>query len=255
MDGEMAALVNQYQNEGYVAPVEVFSKQELANYQAEFQLLESHFKPALKRYLDPHLYFRWARELAAHPRLVKVAESILGPELLVMGCMILCKRPATDSHFPWHQDGYFYPEHESSPYLTAWIALSPSTRQNGCMEVIPASHLQGIVPHEEVLDPANMIRQKKGVNLTQRDDGKEILLSPGEMSLHHGATLHRSFPNQSAETRVGFILRITTPTLQKAARPLLRILGTRNPNQLPMFEEPKTWDPESEMKAFQATLA
>ena len=254
MDGEIRAIREQYLGKGYAAPISLLSATELARYQKEFQTLEAAAHGTPERYLNPQLYFGWVREFASHPRLLDIARSILGPNLFVMGCMFLCKRPATSSHFPWHQDGYFFSEHMKAPYLTAWIALTDSNRENGCMEVIPGSHLQGIVPHQDLADPSNMIRQKKGVPKVDEDRGMDIVLRPGEMSLHHGAILHRSYPNTSTGTRVGFILRISTEELEKAPYPLVRLSGEQSPAQLPVFEEPAPESPELELSNFLASL-
>ena len=56
------------------------------------------------------------------------------------------KKPATEAHFPWHQDnGYTYlePQH----YLTCWVALTDATLENGCPWVFPGVHRNGTLAH------------------------------------------------------------------------------------------------------------
>jgi non-haem Fe2+, alpha-ketoglutarate-dependent halogenase len=41
--------------------------------------------------------------------------------------------------------------------VTAWVALSPSTVQSGCMRVVPGTHLREVVPHADTFGEHNML--------------------------------------------------------------------------------------------------
>jgi len=85
------------------------------------------------------------------PRLLDIAESLCGPELIASSVYRL--RPKVPSHrqspVPWHQDsGYFEPTCDKSLVLTVWVPLVNATRDNGCLWVISEGHKPGIVaPH------------------------------------------------------------------------------------------------------------
>jgi ectoine hydroxylase-related dioxygenase (phytanoyl-CoA dioxygenase family) len=138
-----------------------------------------------------HWHFAWAHELATHPRILDAVEDLLGPNLLVWATELFAKH-ARDANVSigWHRDGK-YSGFSSDHSLTAWIALSPSTTENGCLRAVPGPR-----------------RKSGGENLASAID---VTLSPGEMSLHDADILHGSEANQSGEKRVGFAIRYVTP--------------------------------------------
>jgi len=97
--------------------------------------------------------------LLTNPGLLDVVERVVGPEIASNPVqhvrMKLPKRAIEEgSHnglvtkIPWHQDnGVILPEADEAGILTVWIALNDATEANGCLQVIPRSHRQGIEAH------------------------------------------------------------------------------------------------------------
>jgi len=186
-----------YREQGIVYPLRVLTSAEAAGYRAECDTLETLLggRPRTVETRQMHLHFDWAYRLATHPRVLDAAQCLLGPDLLVWATELFVKHPH-DSNvlIGWHRDG---PYMGLDPALTvsAWIALSPSVRANGCMCVVRESGRQ-------------TLRSKVPAEDAQIE---EVSLQPGEMSLHDVYVLHGSRPNQSSEKRVGFTIRFTTP--------------------------------------------
>jgi non-heme Fe2+,alpha-ketoglutarate-dependent halogenase len=106
----------------------------------------------------------------------------------------------------WHQDGHYW--NLSEPALvSAWIALRESTVENGCLRVLPGSHVSQL-PHGSRRHPDNMLGTGSTVAV-DFDEGQviDIVLAPGEMSLHHVNMLHGSNANRSADNRTGYAIR------------------------------------------------
>jgi len=108
----------------------------------------------------------------------------------------------------------------SEPQLVSvWIALSPSTAENGCMQVIRATHKEGILPHgEKSNDEKNLLRS--GLSLKAApvlDDVQDVILQPGEFSLHHPFAIHGSSPNRSTTPRMGFAIRYVSASVQQSS--------------------------------------
>lgn len=82
--------------------------------------------------------------IAGDGRLGTVLRALIGADELVMfQDMALLKPPGGGREKPWHQDKAFFDIDVTSPVVGVWIALDPATPENGCMHVIPGSHLEG----------------------------------------------------------------------------------------------------------------
>lgn len=87
------------------------------------------------------------KALSAHPALLSVLERLIGGETTMFQDMALLKPPGVGREKPWHQDKAFFTISLTAPVVGVWIALDPATAENGCMHVIPGSHLEGPVIH------------------------------------------------------------------------------------------------------------
>jgi phytanoyl-CoA hydroxylase len=52
------------------------------------------------------------------------------------------------SRHPLHQDLYYFPFRPANRIVCAWTAMEPITRQNGCLVVVPGTHVDDLIPHE-----------------------------------------------------------------------------------------------------------
>jgi phytanoyl-CoA hydroxylase len=92
---------------------------------------------------DPRL-----QSVAADSRLGAVLRALIGKDELVMfQDMALLKPPGGGREKPWHQDKAFFAIDVTTPVVGVWIALDEATPDNGCMHVIPGSHLEGPQVH------------------------------------------------------------------------------------------------------------
>jgi hypothetical protein len=223
-----------YLDDGIVFPVRVLSPKEAQDYRLACDELEAELggKPRTIEVRQMHLHFRWAYELATRPSLLDAVEDLLGPDLLIWATELFAKHPqdATVS-IGWHRD---------APYMgvagmstTAWIALSDSTVANGCMRAIPGP--RGQDREETHVDSA----RQSPIEINERD-AVDVVLRPGEMSLHNSHVLHGSGPNRSQEKRVGFVVRFVTPETRPLAGhpPVILARGTDRLNHFRVFDSP-----------------
>lgn len=247
-----AEQVARYERDGAVFPVRVLDGGEAARYRAGFEELEARVGTG-RGYLGwSHLYFRWAYELAVHPAVLDAAEQIIGPDILVYSTLILCKHPGDPSRVRWHQDGTYSGLH-LSPTVTAWIALSDSTPENGCMRVVPGSHQWGRLPHAPSPGDDNLIRNSDEVQVeVDEAEARDVVLRAGEMSLHHYSIIHGSNPNRTQTQRVGFITRFVTPQFPRADAPFVRARGAGDCAHLGPPREPPSGDFEENFAAWAA---
>lgn len=197
-----------YRRDGIVFPIPALSQDEAQRYRGACDWLESQLggRPRTVEVRQMHLHFAWARDLATHERVLDAVEELLGPNLLVWATELFVKHPGDGITIGWHRDED-YTGFDAELSTTAWIALSESTPLCGCMQVVPGSHLAAGGPKQ---------RRAAGPPLSAGQPVLDVLLRPGEISLHDGRVLHGSSANRSHEKRVGFVVRYVTPEARPA---------------------------------------
>lgn len=154
----------------------------------------------------PHLLYTWLDALVRDARILDAVESVFGPDLLCWSSQFFAKPAGDAAYVSWHQDATYWGL--SSPdVMTAWVALTPSTAESGCMQVVPGTH-QTQVKHEDHFDDNNML--SRGQEMAVKVDAGQVVnveLQPGQMSLHHVLLFHGSEPNRASWPRVGFAIR------------------------------------------------
>ena len=92
---------------------------------------------------------------STNPKLLDLAESLLGPEIIASSVYRLRPKVPGFAHgvVPWHQDsGYFEPYCDEELVLTMWIPLVEATPERGCLRVMRRAHTNGVVPHRRATD-------------------------------------------------------------------------------------------------------
>ena len=148
----------------------------------------------------------------------------------------------------WHQDGtYFFLD--PAKHVTAWVALTVADEDAGCMQVIPGSHKNDFIDHNDDADPNNMIPRGQGLAIeVETETAVGMPLQAGQMSLHHTKLFHASFNNRRDTRRIGFgISYIPTEVKDIGNTPANALLvrgEDKNNNFLPekRLEEPGSHD-------------
>ena len=222
------AQIAQYLGEGVLHPVRVLDPGDAARHRRALEETERLLGGTLKRIDNAHLHFRWAWDLTMAARVLDVMEDLLGPDLLVHSSRIFYKHPADPAYVGWHQDG-LYARLDSDLAPSIWIALSPSTPENGCLRVVPRTHRTGKLPHRETYAADNLSNHGEVVAIDVDESGAiDVVLEPGEMSVHHVNVIHGSSPNRSAIARIGFSASFITPAVPSAGMTLVPARGCRS---------------------------
>ena len=200
--------VEAYRRDGIHFPVEVMSEAEAGGLLSRFEAAEALHGGRLPARINqkPHLLHPWMNELIRHPRILDAVEDVLGPDLLCWGAQFFAKNARDPSYVSWHQDGTYWGL--SSPdVVTAWVALTPSVTENGCMQVVPGTH-RAQVEHVDTFADTNLLSRGQEIQVSVKpEDVVPVVLRPGQMSLHHVLIFHGSEPNTADYRRVGFAIR------------------------------------------------
>lgn len=124
-----------------------------------------------------------------------MAERYIGKNVASMRAMVFNKPPGSTALLPYHQDISEKWEMTIPPVFTIWTAIDEATQANGCLEIVPKSHLHGkigtghTITHEE--------------EATYAPPGSSIFveLKPGESIIFHNGVLHRSGGNLTDKPR------------------------------------------------------
>jgi len=203
-----AEEVERYHHDGYLSPVRATTLERAADLLAQYDAFKARGEAAAGGVLrnKPHLVFPWLYDLVRDPAVTGPVSAILGPNLLAWGSSFFAK-PAGDPGFvSWHQDANYWGL-EPHEILTAWIAFSPSLRENGCMRVVPGSQAEAL-DHRDTFAKDNLLTRGQEIAVdVDENRAANITLEPGEMSLHHVDIVHGSDPNTSDIPRIGFAIR------------------------------------------------
>lgn len=203
----------QYKSQGFFSPITVLESTEAQYYREKFDELETEVgkEKAQIGLIDYHFEKRFIWELATHPRILNAIEAIVGSDFYLLATHFFNKYgggPDTEAFVAWHQDVTFWGL--EPPYaVTAWYAVDDSDRENGCMQVIPATHNNGVQAHGKSATAGNLLSINQEITVTpeQLKTVVDLPLKAGQMSLHDGTLIHGSLPNRSFRRRCGLTLR------------------------------------------------
>ncbi|MDP5085186.1 MAG: phytanoyl-CoA dioxygenase family protein [Yoonia sp.] len=216
-------LQRQYWDDGYLFPLPGLSREEALTYRAEIEAIEEEWLDnglplPLNTYkrINAHLVMPMVAQIAMHPAILDVVEGILGPDIMVFSGEFFIKEPRTRQIVSMHQDLTYWGLGAIDGLVTAWIPLSPATPASGCMDFVRASHKNAILPHEDTFDANNLLSRGQEVKVDVPDDQKTTIeIHPGQMSLHHGLTIHGSGPNTSDDRRIACVIRYIRPDMKQ----------------------------------------
>jgi len=204
--------IEQYHDEGFISPVRVISEQEAHLIKQELEMVEAEFPEEINAESrnNLHLSFAFLDALAHNEIIVDAMEDLIGPNISLWASVMFIKEPSSKHYVSWHQDAT-YMGLDSLNFPTSWVALSPSNKETGCMTMIAGSHKTKIQEHEDTFAENNILTRGQVIQNVDESKAVDLILEPGEMSIHHGAVIHGSQPNNSNHRRIGFSLQSYMP--------------------------------------------
>lgn len=212
----------QYKDQGFFAPITVVESEEASRYRTQFDNLESRVgkEKAQIGLVDQHFQEEFIWELATNPVVLDAIEAIVGPDFYLLATHFFNKYGEGEdasSFVAWHQDVTFWGL--EPPYaITAWYAVDDADQENGCMQVLPKTHISGIQEHGKSETEGNLlsINQEVSVSPELAATAVDMPLKAGQMSLHDGTIIHGSLPNKSDRRRCGLTLRYVPAWVKQA---------------------------------------
>ena len=205
--------IRRYRQDGLLFPKPALSANVAADYFSALERYEADTGGPVNgkfRY-KCHLLFPWINELMRNQGILDMVEDLIGPDIMVWSSHLYPKEPGDGRFISWHQDSAHWGL-ETDNILTVWVALTPASRDNGCMRMLPGSQATGTVSHRDTWDAQNILT--RGQTIAEEIDEERAVwveLEPGQASIHHIYMWHASPPNSTDRRRVAVALRYITP--------------------------------------------
>lgn len=202
--------VRQYNERGYVFPIDIFSASEIEAIRSYFdELLPQALAAGWNSYelTNWHKHCRGVWDIVTDSRIVDVMEDMLGETVILRHSHFFAKLPGDGMRVSWHQDASYWPL-TPSKVVSAWLAIDDVDLGNGAMQVIPGSHLNAQVAfRDSAAEERNVLNQTVEQPEAFGDPPVALELRAGQISLHSDWVLHGSEPNESTRRRCGLAMR------------------------------------------------
>lgn len=206
--------IDQFRREGFLCPLgPVFPENKFARLRDHFESLLAALPPdARPEAMDvPHFLHPELNAFAMADEVLDLVEPLLGPDITLFSTHFICKPKGDGRRVPWHEDSAYWRKLlDPMEVVTVWLAIDPSTVENGCMHVIPRTHntgKKGFSDYEDV-DTRESVFATEIVRQQRRDElAVPCELQANQCSLHDARLMHGSPPNRSDKRRCGWTLR------------------------------------------------
>ena len=200
--------LKKYEEHGYVAPINVLSLEEVNGIKKEIEYIEKKWPDELVglgrnniHYISPVF-----DKICHNSKILDAVESIIGKNILVGGTTLFIKNPDNKGFVSWHQDAK-YIGFEPHNWVTAWLAITDTNEENGCMRMWPGTHKEKIREHKDTFNESNLLTRGQTVQNVPLEATVTNELKAGQLSLHHPMIVHGSTPNRSKSRRIGFVIQ------------------------------------------------
>jgi phytanoyl-CoA hydroxylase len=145
------------------------------------------------------------RYFAQDPRLLSLIDQIVHPGIAIYSAKLAAKLPHNPEVCHWHQDdAYYVKQSQSQTRMSVWVPLQAAHERNGCLWVLPESHLWGLQPHVNY----DYGQCRTAMRYEDVDVSKAIPVpvSAGSVVLFSALLWHYSKGNETDQTRRAFIV-------------------------------------------------
>ena len=197
-----------YEDYGFVAPINVLTLEEATKIKEEIEYIEKKWPDELiglgrnnVHYISPIF-----DQVCHNSKILDAVESIIGKDILVGGTTLFIKDPDKKGFVSWHQDAK-YIGFEPHNWVTACLAITDANEENGCMRMWSGSHKEKIKEHKDTFNENNLLTRGQTVQNIPLEDTTPNILKAGQLSLHHPMIVHGSGSNKSNTRRIGFVIQ------------------------------------------------
>ena len=236
-----AAQVAAYGRDGILFPVPVMSEADAARAMGQLAVMEARWGGAIPKRANQklHMLTPWLNAMVRNPAVLDAVESLIGPDIICWNGGFFSKNAGDGAFISWHQDSTYWGLSHPD-VVTAWIAFTPSTAESGCMQVIPGTQTADQVAHRDTFAAGNLLSRGQEIAVeVDRSLAVDVVLRPGEMSLHHVRIFHGSEANRAAHRRIGYAIRYIPTYVSQVSGPRTSAFLVRGVDRFGHFDDEK----------------
>jgi len=199
------SMKEQFDEQGYIVLKGLFAPEEVRALKEEARGIIADKVESVKKtgvYLGLAYESDMFKKAAARPELVHALVSIMGKHVVFLNDKLVFKNSETDFGSPWHQD---YPYWKGSHKFSVWIALDDASPENGCLRIVPGSHLLGFVDHGGDTSDGHGFMNRLDASVFDESKAIDLPAAQGDAIVFHDLLFHASYPNSSGKDRWALI--------------------------------------------------
>ena len=172
--------IKDYNENGYIAPIDILSLEQVKIIREEIEYVENNWPDEINRLNrnNIHYYSPIFDQVVHNSKILDSVENIIGHNILAAGTVLFVKEPDKKGFVSWHQDGK-YQGWKPYNYITGWLAITDVNEVNGCMRMWQGSHKENFKEHIDTYDEDNLLTRGQTIENVPMNETVPILLKPG----------------------------------------------------------------------------
>jgi ectoine hydroxylase-related dioxygenase (phytanoyl-CoA dioxygenase family) len=155
------------------------------------------------------------QRVAEDERILTLIENVVRPGIAIYSVKLIAKPPRMiDVVCHWHQDdAYYVKQSDSQTRMSVWVPLQDAHERNGCLWVVPRSHLLGLQEHRtKSYGQCRLSMDEQQIDLSR---AIPVPVTAGSAVLFSALTWHGSKGNETDAVRRAFIVSYQEATVPR----------------------------------------
>jgi ectoine hydroxylase-related dioxygenase (phytanoyl-CoA dioxygenase family) len=200
-----------YKKKGYLLTNKpLFSEEKFANLCQIFEELLTTWGNTKGDELDvPHFAEKRLFDFLMADEVLDIVGDLIGPNIGLWSSHFICKEAYSGNRTPWHEDSAYWKGRfdRYDDIITIWLAIDPSTLENGCMGVIPSTHNDGFSDYVKLDTEHQIFNLEIEEEELDLDNVVWFELPQNHYSIHDSRIIHGANANNSDMRRTGYTMR------------------------------------------------
>jgi len=196
-------LTEQFDQDGFIGPLEIMSREEALEFYSLVMLEEQMHKLMNSDYrCKSNVLFPFVDKISRNLKLIEYLTQLIGPNIHCWDTLFWIKYPGDNKDVSFHQDATYWNYDKKHLSVTAWFAFDDVTEEHGSLEYIKGSHRVFQRRHKDVKTETNLLMRGQTVDEDVPKERIKTRVPAGHVLLHSPYMIHGSDNNKASTPRV-----------------------------------------------------